>query len=135
MRCSIRRAIMTKEVRLQGFRLLADGVECRLQPAVRTLTDMGYKFLVAPMCVTTPATAEADAMHALLVARADALEGCTENSPEAREVEAIAAAVEAYEAKLAQWQGTRRQKVRSRAHQYRPASTARRRCLGSYDAK
>ena len=106
--------------------------------AVRTLVDMGYVFLdewIAPMCVTTPATAEADAMHALLVARADALEGCTENSPEAREVEAIAAAVEAYEAKLAQWQGTRRQKVRSRAHQYRPASTARRRCLGSYDAK
>jgi hypothetical protein len=29
---------------------------------------------------TTPTTAEADAMHVLLVLRADQLEGCTENS-------------------------------------------------------
>ena len=32
------------------------------------------------MCQATPATAEADAMQALLVLRADELEGCTENS-------------------------------------------------------
>jgi len=57
--------------------------------AVRTLTDMGYVFhdeWIPPMDWTTPTTAEADAMHALLVLRADALEGRTENSPEEREL-------------------------------------------------
>jgi hypothetical protein len=42
--------------------------------AVRTLVDMGYVFLdewIAPMGLTTPMTAEADAMHVLLVLRAD----------------------------------------------------------------
>jgi len=48
---------------------------------------------------TIPCTFEADAMHALLVARADAIEGCKENSPEERELAMIAEAVEAYEAK------------------------------------
>jgi hypothetical protein len=68
--------------------------------ALRTLVDMGYLFLdewIAPMGQATPATAETDAMHALLVLRADALEGCTENSPEESELKAIADAVEAYE--------------------------------------
>ena len=63
---------------------------------------MGYVFRdewIAPAGVTTPATAESDAMHALLVARADALEGCTEKSPEERELAMIAEVVEAYEAK------------------------------------
>ena len=70
--------------------------------AVRTLTDLGYVFRdewIPPMDWATPATAEVDAMHALLVVRADALEGCTENSPEERELAMIAEAVEAYEAK------------------------------------
>jgi len=71
--------------------------------AVRTLTDMGYVFLdqewIAPMCVTAPMTDEADAMHVLLVLRADAIEGCTENSEEASELGMITEVLEAYEAK------------------------------------
>jgi hypothetical protein len=46
-----------------------------------------------------PATFEADAMHALLVLRADALEGCPKNSEEACELAMIVEAVDAYEAK------------------------------------
>jgi hypothetical protein len=42
---------------------------------------------------------EADAMHALLVLRADALGGCTEASEEADELERIVDTVERYEAK------------------------------------
>ena len=70
--------------------------------AVRTLEAMGYVFRdewIAPAGVTAPATAEADAMHVLLVLRADDLEGCTENSEDARELAMIAEAIEAYEAK------------------------------------
>jgi hypothetical protein len=43
--------------------------------------------------------AEADAMHAMLVRRADALEGCLEGSAEEAELEAIADVLGAYEAK------------------------------------
>ena len=39
-----------------------------------------------------------DAMHALLVGRADALMGCTEGSPQEAELSSIADAIEAYEA-------------------------------------
>ena len=45
----------------------------------------------------TQLTKVADAMHALLVKRADELEGCTEGSPEEAELAAIADAIEAYE--------------------------------------
>ena len=42
---------------------------------------------------------EADAMHGLLVLRADKLEGCTEGSSEETELKMIADTVQAYEAK------------------------------------
>ena len=67
--------------------------------AVRKLEAMGYVFhehdWTGP---AIPATFEADAMHALLVLRADALEGCPENSEETREFAMIAEALQAYEA-------------------------------------
>ena len=47
----------------------------------------------------TGGSQEADAMHALLVHRADQLEGCTEGSPEEQEFSAIASAIDAYERK------------------------------------
>ena len=70
--------------------------------AVSTLEALGYRF--APNEWKAPAgvvslVREADLMHALLVQRADQLDGCTENSPEERELEAIADAIEAYERK------------------------------------
>ena len=40
----------------------------------------------------------ADTLHALLVARADALMGCTQGSPEERELAVLTDAIEAYEA-------------------------------------
>jgi hypothetical protein len=43
--------------------------------------------------------AEADAMHALLVRRADDLEGCSTGSPEQAELASIVDAIEAYEEK------------------------------------
>jgi len=43
----------------------------------------------------------ADTLHALLVARADALMGCTEGSPEEQELAVLTDAIEAYEA--ARW--------------------------------
>lgn len=42
---------------------------------------------------------EADAMHALLVSRADELDGCTKGSPEDAECIKLVEAIEAYEAK------------------------------------
>src|SRR5262245_26342831 len=48
-----------------------------------------------PVAHLTEAT---DAMHALLVERADELMGCAENSPEGAELASIVEAIEAYEA-------------------------------------
>jgi len=75
--------------------------------AVATLEALGYAFSIAegwtePANAATPgllSTAEADAMHTMLVARADALDGCTEGSPEETERKCIVDAIEAYEAK------------------------------------
>jgi hypothetical protein len=59
--------------------------------AVRTLEARGYDF-------NDPANFEGDALHALLLSRALELVGCTEGSPEEAELEAIADAIEGYEA-------------------------------------
>ena len=70
--------------------------------AVRTLEAKGYVFRdewIAPVGMTTPATAEADTMHVLLVLRADQIEDFTEGSPEEAEFKAIADVLEAYEAR------------------------------------
>ena len=42
---------------------------------------------------------ESDAMHALLVKRANELVGCTEGSPEEEELRGLADVIDAYEAK------------------------------------
>ena len=76
--------------------------------AVATLQSLGYTFSLldgwtAPKDAgVTPAvytSVEADAMHALLMTRADGLEGCTDGSREEAELKAIADALVAYEAK------------------------------------
>ena len=48
---------------------------------------------------TTGGSPEADVMHALLVQRAEELEGCTEGSAEEQELSAIVSAILAYEEK------------------------------------
>jgi hypothetical protein len=76
--------------------------------AVKTLHALGYTFCLsegwalpkdAPQAGASPAVAEADAMHALLVLKADKLTGCNEGSPEEAELAFISDAVKAYEAK------------------------------------
>jgi hypothetical protein len=73
--------------------------------AVAMLQALGYIFSLTDGW-TSPAgsaaaltTAECDAMHAVLMRRADALEGCTEGSPEEAELEMIVSAIDAYEAR------------------------------------
>jgi hypothetical protein len=70
--------------------------------AVRKLKQLGFTFSddwypPAGVTVVAPPSAQTDAMHALLVQRADALEGCTEGSDEERELAALNDAIEAYE--------------------------------------
>ena len=68
--------------------------------SVRALEALGYSFPPTPADVPAVSLArEADQMHALLVQRADQLDGCTEGSREEQELAAIADAMEAYEAK------------------------------------
>ena len=71
--------------------------------AVRTLKTLGYSFsdgewTGARLGSVRSIEAEADAMHSLLIQRADALIGCTDSSVDQDELEAIGEAIEAYEA-------------------------------------
>jgi len=69
---------------------------------VKLLESLGYAFQGGEWHGPTGGVdlaPEADALHALLINRADALEGAAENSPEETELFAITETVEAYEAK------------------------------------
>jgi hypothetical protein len=70
--------------------------------AVRKLEQLGYTFAdgdwMHPTNDAAPAPTITDVLHALLVRRADNLEGCTERSHEERELAAVTDAIEAYEA-------------------------------------
>jgi hypothetical protein len=74
--------------------------------AIRKLEKLGYNYAFddwhapAGMTAAPPTSAQADAMHALLVQRADALEGCPEGSEEERELAVLTYAIEAYETLL-----------------------------------
>jgi hypothetical protein len=72
--------------------------------AVAALEALGFSYTpeqgwLPPFPQAAAFTAEADAMHALLVIRADKLMGCPEESDSALELELIANTVEAYETK------------------------------------
>src|SRR5262249_38118185 len=91
-----------------GGGLLMSMIDRQRIAAVATLEALGYVFSVAegwtaPANAATPAgllsTAETDAMHTVLMARAGALDGCGEGSPEETELKSIVDAIEAYEAK------------------------------------
>lgn len=70
--------------------------------AVRTLEALGYTFLAGrwhpQLSGRGQSWVEADALHHLLVERADQLIGCTDGSDDEDELEAIGEAIEAYEA-------------------------------------
>ena len=71
--------------------------------AVSTLEALGYEFRSGrwnpPLGAGggSGSRPEADQIHALLIARADALIGCTDGSVDQDELEAIGEALEAYE--------------------------------------
>jgi hypothetical protein len=79
-------------------------IDKQLIEAVRVVEVLSYSYgsgkWTAPANLrgATLLSAEGDALHALLVRRADELVGCTEGSDEERELEAITNAIEAYEA-------------------------------------
>jgi hypothetical protein len=72
--------------------------------AVRALEAIGYRYSNSgwvPPAGASPSRqlAEADAMHGMLMRRADALAGCQEGSKEETELKTIVDLLEAYEAK------------------------------------
>jgi hypothetical protein len=70
---------------------------------VKTLRALGFNWhegrTVESAALAAPLLPEADALHALLVDRADQLMGCIENSADEDELLAIGEALEAYELK------------------------------------
>jgi hypothetical protein len=69
--------------------------------AVKAMGALGYTFDGVAWNAPTGVNLEheADALHRLLILRADNLEGCTEGSEEEGELRMIAGALDAYEAK------------------------------------
>jgi hypothetical protein len=75
--------------------------------AVRMLEALGYNYIdgewllwLQPVGAShSRQLTEADAMHGMLMRRADALAGCLEGSDEEVELKAIVDAIEAYEAR------------------------------------
>jgi hypothetical protein len=76
--------------------------------AVRKLEALGYSYEGGEWVPASPSVAvgprslmiaESDAMHGVLVQRADALEGCTEGPDEDAEFKQVVNAIETYEAR------------------------------------
>jgi hypothetical protein len=69
----------------------------------KTMKELGYTCDKGVWTSSPEAVAHlagvADAMHALLVRRADEFDGCTEGSPEEAEYRSLVETIEAYEAK------------------------------------
>jgi hypothetical protein len=79
------------------------GATSRQATTVKTMKELGYScdkgiWTSSPEAVAHLANV-ADKLHALLVARADELDGCTEGSPEEAEYIKLVEAIEAYEEK------------------------------------
>jgi hypothetical protein len=77
------------------------GATSRQARTVKTMKELGYTcdkgiWTSSPEAVAHLANV-ADMMHAILVARADELDGCTEGSPEEAEYIKLVEAIEAYE--------------------------------------
>jgi hypothetical protein len=74
-------------------------VDRRRIEAVSALETLGYSFSAGRWHSPSRAlhSPQANAMHSLLVQRADALIGCTNGSENQDELEAIGEAIEAYE--------------------------------------
>jgi hypothetical protein len=77
-------------------------IDRRRIAAVSMLKALGYAFRAGrwhpPVHISSAAIPEADAMHSILVQRADVLVGCTDGSADQDELEGIGEAIEAYEA-------------------------------------
>ena len=69
--------------------------------AVKALEQMGYEYRDDKWLIgdAIGGSQEADALHGLLIKRADQLQGCSEGSAQAQELAAIANAADAYEQK------------------------------------